>query len=88
MRHDEFDAAATLAGRATWFGAGTAGIFGGLSISEAMAIGGFVIALIGALTNWWYRHRADQRSQRLYEHRIERMDAGKSDHGPVDETDQ
>ena len=35
-----------------WFGAGLA-IIGGLSMTEYLAIGGFVLALLGACANIW-----------------------------------
>jgi hypothetical protein len=85
MKQDQLENTAVIAGKTTWLGAWVAGIFGGLSINEAVAIGGFGIAIAGWATNLWYRHRADQRAQRLYELREKRLLAGKSDHGTLDE---
>lgn len=85
MKQDQLEGTATIATKTTWIGAGTAGIFGGLSINEAVAVAGFLIAVVSFATNWWYRHKADQRAQRLYELREKRLLAGKSDHGTLDE---
>ena len=79
MKQDQLESTAAIAGKTTWVGAWTAGIFGGLSINEAVAIGGFVIAVIGFVTNLWYRHRADQRAQRLHELKERRLLEGRSD---------
>lgn len=85
MKQEQMESVATAAGKSTWLGAWTAGVFGGLSINESLGIAGFCLALISAIVNWYFRRKADQRAQRLHNLREKRLLAGKSDHGSFDE---
>ena len=85
MKHDQIEPVAVAASKATWAGAWVAGIFGGLSIHEGVAVGGFLIAVIGFMVNLYYRRRADKRAERLFELRERRLLAGRSDPIPLDE---
>lgn len=78
MRTENLEGTAAVANKTTWFGAWTAGIFGGLSINEAVAIGGFIVAVLGFLANVWYRHKADRRAQQLFELKARRLSEGDS----------
>jgi hypothetical protein len=44
------------ASAATYGGSGAAVVFG-MSANEFAAIGGLLIAVIGLLINWWYKHQ-------------------------------
>lgn len=85
MKQEQLDAAAAVANKTTWFGAWVAGIFGGLSINETVALGGFVLAVFGFAANIYYRRKADIRAQRIFELREKRLLAGRTDPIPLDE---
>ncbi len=40
---------------------------GALSVNDLVMLGGFVLAIFGALSNWYYRHREDKRRQAAHE---------------------
>lgn len=85
MTHEQLDSMAAVASKTTWAGAWVAGIFGGLSINEAVAVGGFVLAVIGFAANLYFRRRADQRAERLFALREQRLLSGRSDHMPIED---
>lgn len=60
---------AGIAGKVTQ-GAAAVTVYGGLTANEWAAFGGLLIAIIGALIQWAYKHRADKREA---EHHAERM---------------
>lgn len=45
-----------VANTATYGGSGSA-VFFGLTANEFAAVGGIVVAVIGLLINWWYKHQ-------------------------------
>ena len=56
-------------------GAG-ASLVGGLTANEIAGFGGLLVAIIGLLIQWYYKHKADKRSHRLYEKRMAAIDSG------------
>ena len=54
----------------TWLGAIGAGL-GFLSITEWLALGGFALALIGAVVNVWYKYKLVQIEQLRLKHEIQ-----------------
>jgi len=58
---------------------GGAALVGGLTANEVAAFGGLFVAIVGALIQWYYEHKADKRSHRLYEKRMAAIDAGEDE---------
>jgi len=58
-------AIAAVANKVTWFGSGGA-ILGGLSVQEAGVIAGVIIATLGFLVNWFYKHKAHKLKVKWY----------------------
>ncbi len=85
MKQEQLDSAAVAASKTTWIGAAFAGVFGGLSINEALGIAGFVLAVGGFVLNWYYRRKADTRAQRLFELREKRLLQGREDNVTFDD---
>lgn len=84
LKTDQLDSAAAASAKTTWLGA-VIGALGAISVSEIVAIGGFALAVIGFLLNWYYKYKGDKRAQRLFELREQRLLAGRSDNAPLDE---
>ena len=51
----------------SWFGAFSAGL-GFLTLTEWLALGGFTLALIGAVVNAWYKYKLVQIEQTRLDH--------------------
>lgn len=69
-------AIAGAASKGTYAGAGVT--FGGWFFSNEFAVvSGFVIAIVGLGVNAYYKHRADQRAERLYRARLDRITNGR-----------
>lgn len=62
MTPETADTIAAVASKTTVVGAGASAL-GWLSFNEALALGGFVVALIGLGVNWYYRALANRREQ-------------------------
>ncbi|MBH2008270.1 MAG: hypothetical protein I8H71_01085 [Xanthomonadaceae bacterium] len=69
-------AIAGVASKSTYAGAGMT--VGGWFLSNEFAVAsGFLIAVIGLLVNMYYKHRADQRAERLFQARLDRIAQGR-----------
>lgn len=68
--------AASISSKATYTGGGVA-VFGGLTSHDMIALAGLLIACLGAFINWYYRHRADRRTEALDKLREEYIRRGR-----------
>ena len=68
--------AASLATKATYGGGGVA-VAGGIASHDLIALAGLVIGCLGALMNWYFKHRTDQRHEREPEARMRRLALGR-----------
>jgi len=50
----------------SWVGA-TVGVVGGITLTEWMALGGFILALIGAAVNFWHKYSLVQLERKRFE---------------------
>lgn len=67
---DTLDATIAAAGsKATYAGASTS-VAGWLLSSEAAALCGIILGVVGLLVNYWFRRREDQRQQIEHEARM------------------
>lgn len=77
-------AAAAVASKSTYAGAGTS-FLGWLLSSEFTVIVGIVVAVAGLGVNWYYKAKADRRGQAEHEARMVRLRRGEpSDTGAGD----
>ncbi|MBS0453954.1 MAG: hypothetical protein JSS14_21850 [Proteobacteria bacterium] len=80
-------AAATVAAKVTPYG--TAGaIVGWLASSEVTIILGLLIAVGGFVVNWYYKAKADRRSELVHELRVARLRQGLDADTERDELDE
>ena len=78
MRGQATDSAVAAGAQKVSVGGGTVAFFGGLSANEIAAFGGLLIALVGLLVQWHYKHKSDKRATRLYEKRLAKIEAGEA----------
>lgn len=66
-------AEATVAGIAqkVALSGGSASVIGGVTANELFAFGGFLVALVGVVIQWYYRRRADRRDAEFHAKRLE-----------------
>jgi len=69
-------AAAAVASKSTYGGAATS-VVGWLFSSEFTVIFGIVVALVGLAVNWYYKAKADRRSEAEHKARMIRLSQGK-----------
>jgi hypothetical protein len=53
----------------TYGGSGTA-LWFGLTANEWMALGGFIVAVVGLLVTWHYQRKRDRREQAEFDRRM------------------
>ena len=73
-----YQAVAAVAQKVSAVGGGAA-LVGGLTANEVAGFGGLLVAIVGVLIQWYYKHKADKRANMLYERRMERIDSGEDD---------
>lgn len=49
----------------SWLGA-TIGVVGGITLTEFLAVGGFILALIGAAVNFWHKYSLVQLERKRF----------------------
>lgn len=49
---------------------GSASVIGGLATSDLMAVGGFLVAVVGVCIQWYYKRKADKRDEELHAERL------------------
>lgn len=76
MNNEAVNHLATLGDRTAGAGAGL-GVFGWLLSSQFIGLAGLVVALIGVLISWYYKHKADKRHTREHDLRIEMLRRGR-----------
>ncbi len=80
MQNETSDTVAAVASKMTYTGAGIAGV-GWLGVNELVAIGGFVLALIGFGINWYYRARANRREEERHAAEMARLRGDLDEYG-------
>ena len=75
MNDEAVNHLATLGDRTAGAGAGL-GVFGWLLSSQFIGLAGLVVALIGALISWYYKHEANRRHVAEHALRMERLRRG------------
>lgn len=76
MNNEAVNHLATLGDRTAGAGTGL-GVFGWLLSSQFIGLAGLVVALIGVLIGWHYKHKADKRHTREHDLRIEMLRRGR-----------
>lgn len=76
MNNEAVNHLATLGDRTAGAGAGL-GVFGWLLSSQFIGLAGVIVALIGVLISWYYKHKADKRHTREHDLRIEMLRRGR-----------
>ncbi|AGU48830.1 hypothetical protein VAPA_1c17220 [Variovorax paradoxus B4] len=73
MKNEAVEAAtAAVASKSTYAGAGSM-IVGWMLSNEFVVLLGMVVGVAGLLINWYYKAKADRRSEQLYALRVERI---------------
>ena len=76
MNNEAINHLATLGDRTAGAGAGL-GVFGWLLSSQFIGLAGLVVALIGVLISWHYKHEANRRHVAEHALRMERLRHGR-----------
>lgn len=80
-------AVAAAASKTTYAGGGAAFGFA-ITHQFVIAVCGLLVAIGGFIVNWYFKHKADQRSQRLHDMRMELLQRGRRTDTGLDELDE
>jgi uncharacterized membrane protein len=53
-------------------GGGAGALYGGLTANDIASFSGVLIALLGMLVHWYYKHKQDRRNAELHRVRLDR----------------
>lgn len=70
VRHEATEATIAAIGQKAMYSGGTVAFIGGISANSIAAIGGLIVGVIGLIVTIVYKHRADQRAERLFQRRM------------------
>ena len=70
VRQEATEATIAAIGQKAMYSGGTVAFFGGVSANSIAAIGGLIVGIIGLIVTIYYKRRADQRAERLFQRRM------------------